>query len=208
MKTIKITLFALLLTYSCSITAQEYEHAIRFNLLGSIVGQYHLFYEKALNEKFTAQLSAGYITRSSEITYGDEVLSKSVTNGFLVIPEGRFYFKESLQGFYTGAFFRYKKLSLDYPDLSGIEPDWSYTVNRSTIGGGLVLGVSSTFGDIVSCDFFVGPHFKSVQATKSFKNPNVTEDEVPTFAVNFLDDLFAEKSGTGVRLGINLGIVF
>lgn len=205
----KKKLFCLsLVVLAFSTQAQEFTKAIRINTLGLLVGQYQLTYEHALNEKFTGSMSAGYISRSSSIEFDGVTISKSTTSGVVLIPEVKFYFKEALNGFYAGAFFRYKGLNTKYPDLSGTAPDWSYQVKRSTIGGGIILGHHSTIGDLLSLDYYIGPHFKSVSSKKTFDNPGITEEDVPAYDVSFFDNLFAEKSGVGVRLGLNVGIAF
>ena len=216
MKT-KIILFALLLTVM-SANAQkrhksrskgpEFKNAVRVDVLPSLVSQYQLTYERALNNRFSAGLSAGYISRSSSIEIDGVTISKSTTTGIVLIPEAKFYFKETFDGWYTGAYFRYKNLNSKYPALDEKVPDWSYKVNRSTISGGVVIGYHYAIFDRISMDYFIGPHFKSVSTKKTFDKAGVTDEDVPVYDVSFFDNLFAEKSGVGVRVGFNIGFVF
>jgi len=216
MKT-KITLLLLLLSVT-AMQAQkrkgygskgpEFKNAIRINTLPAMVGQYQLTYERALNNRFSIGLSPGYITRDGSISVNDVPITKSKTTGFIIIPEARFYFKETFDGFYAGAFVRYKNLTSNYTDLDGGTYDWSYKIKRSVIGGGLSLGYHYTISDRISMDYFIGPHYKSVTSKKTFNNPSITEDDIPVFDGSFFDKTFAEKTGIGVRMGFNIGFLF
>lgn len=215
MKT-KIILFVLLLVTSANAQKRhnsrskgpEFKNAIRVDVLPALISQYQLTYERALNDRFSAGLSAGYINRSNYIEFDGVTISKSTTTGFVLIPEAKFYFKETFDGWYTGAYFRYKNLTSKYPALDGKLPDWSYKVNRSTISGGLVIGYHYAIFDRISMDYFIGPHFKSVSSKKTFDHPGVTDEDVPVYDVSFFDNLFAEKSGVGIRMGLNIGVIF
>lgn len=218
MKT-KITLLLLLLSIT-AMQAQkrhrgsrnngpEFKNAIRINTLPAMVGQYQLTYERALNDRFSIGLSPGYISRDGSISVNDVQITKSMTTGFIVIPEGKFYFKETFDdGFYAGAFIRYKNLNTNYTDLDGGTYDWSYKLNRSVIGGGVCLGYHYTISDRISMDYFIGPHYKSVSTKTTFNNPGITENDLPEFDGSFFDKTFAEKTGVGVRMGFNIGFLF
>ncbi len=188
---------------------QAYNNSIRINTLGAMFGQYHVFYERAINDQFSAEFSAGLITRKNQISLDDVVLSESNALGFIVMPEFNFYFNESLEGLYAGAFLRYKSVTTKYPDLNPTaELDWSYKTKRDLYGGGILLGYTYTVGDYLNVDIFAGPNFKGGSIKTTFDNEGVTEDDVPEFGVNFFDKLFSEKPGTGIRFGVNIGYAF
>jgi hypothetical protein len=157
---------------------------VKTNPFGLLAGQYQLGYERALNEKFSVQMSAGLITGESSAI--DSQTLETVTSkrsGFIVIPEFRFYPRgNACEGFYIAAIARYRTSTWS---ING--DDW-YT--RNVMGGAAVLGYQLSLGDIL-IDVFLGPQFKNVD-TEWF-DESFSEDE----------QLFG--GGNGVRFGVNVG---
>jgi hypothetical protein len=204
----KITiLFAAILTLTVfnGAFAQVKNNAIKTNLIGLVAGQYQLAYERAINEKMSVQLSAGYITYDGSQTLGSDSYKMDAT-GFIVIPEFRYYFAEGLKGAYAGAFVRYRSATEKYKDVSNpIGTDVSRDTKISSIGGGAVLGYQALISDALVIDIFVGPQYKTRSTTNTYKTAGVTDDD---FNSKFIDVKIFDKSGVGVRFGINVGVAF
>lgn len=187
--------------FSNLLHAQEKENVLKINMFGLFVGQSQLSYERAFNENFSVQISAGYISRTQELSFGQDGGIEYMTKGFILIPEARYYFSDVIDGFYAAAFLRYRstQLEVEYDD----EP--SYKRDRNSAGGGLLIGYQVLLGDadIVALDIFIGPQYKAVnQAKKEYYDGN-------SDPVGFDDnELKIEKEGIGVRFGMNIGIAF
>ncbi len=198
----KITLLALAffaLAVTNSSFAQVKDNAIKVNIVGAVIGQYQLAYERALNENMSIQLSAGYISRSWDLS----PIYTYKTSGFLVIPEFRYYFKESLQGAYGAAFFRFRTVTSEYDDLDETYGDYDYTQKGTSIGGGLVLGYQALISDAVVFDIFLGPQFKTNSYKTTYDDPSIDENYYDGFTIKGV-----EGDGIGVRFGFNLGVAF
>tara|TARA_B110000879_G_scaffold209130_1_gene296153 strand:- start:94 stop:654 length:561 start_codon:yes stop_codon:yes gene_type:complete len=157
---------------------------VKANPFGFIVGQYQFGYERALNEKFSVQMSAGLLVgEGSAIDSLTMETSTAKRSGFIVIPEFRFYPSGNVcEGFYIAAIARYRTatMSLNGDDL--------YTKN--VMGGAAVLGYQLSL-DAMMIDVFLGPQFKNVD-TEWF-NESFSEEE-PLFG-----------GGNGIRFGANIG---
>jgi hypothetical protein len=198
----KITLLSLAffaLTAFNSSFAQVKDNAVKVNIVGAVIGQYQLAYERALTENISVQLSFGYISRKYDLS--PVYISK--TSGILIIPEVRYYFKESLKGAYGAAFFRYRGVSTDYDFLDDSFYNYDYEEKRTSIGGGLVLGYQALISDAVVFDIFLGPQFKSASYKATYADPNIDEDDYTNISFKGV-----ESSGVGVRFGFNLGVAF
>ena|SRR5436190_3488011 len=197
----KITVLALAIfamALSNSSFAQVKDNAVKVNIVGAVIGQYQLAYERALNEHMSVQLSVGYVTRSYDLA----PVYTSKTSGFLVIPEFRYYFKESLQGAYAAAFFRYRGVTTTY-DFLDETYDYDYEEKRTSIGGGLVLGYQALISDAVVFDIFLGPQFKSASYKAKYDDNTLGTGFYDTISFKGVED-----SGVGVRFGFNLGVAF
>ena len=184
--------------------AQFKNNAIKLNPFGLFAGQYQLGYERALNEKFSLQLSGGIISNTRKISTSSDGTTSSETKhktlGFIAIPEARYYFKESLEGVYLGAFGRYRSTEIDvdkFTHSTNTTDLKKYT--RNVIGGGLLAGYQLNTEGVV-LDIFMGPQFKDV-TTKQISG----DEETFSFF-----GLFSSRrdSRVGVRFGVNLGYSF
>jgi len=157
---------------------------VKANPFGFIVGQYQFGYERALNEKFSVQMSAGLLVGEGSAT--DSLTMETSTakrSGFIVIPEFRFYPSGNVcEGFYIAAIARYRTSTLS------INGDDLYTKN--VMGGATVLGYQLSL-DGMMIDVFLGPQFKNVD-TEWF-DESFSEEE-PLFG-----------GGNGIRFGANIG---
>ncbi len=198
-KIIVITLIAAMGVFKAQ--AQYKDNAIKLNLFASLISQYQVGYERALNEHVSVQLQAGVILREWESLDGE--YEDWDQNGFIIIPEGRYYFSEGLKGAYAAGFMRYRSVSWVITDLEttdGYNNSWKS--NRSAIGGGLTFGYQALLSDALVIDIFAGPQFKSVTSG----GIEFTENNDPDFDAVESDK--AEGSGTGVRFGVNIGYAF
>jgi len=206
MKKIHILILAILLAgFSQNVSAQVKDHAVKFNAFGAIIGQYQLAYEHPLNDKSSVQLSVGYFSSTSSQTLGTDKY-ESKTGGFLIIPEYRYYFNESMKGLYGAAFFRLRTSSNTLTDQSiPIGTDVSRKETGLTIGGGAVLGYQFLVADALVIDLFVGPQYKSRSSSITYDKAGVTDTD---FQSKFLDFKIDDASGAGLRFGLNLGYAF
>jgi len=205
-------------------------NVIKWNPWGVIAGQYQFVYERALNEKMSVQLSAGYITFPTSQT----IITNSYeakTTGFIVIPEFRYYITNSKypapKGFYLAPFARIRAVTQDLDDINvdpAFEKDVSYIDKVTTISGGVVLGGQALIADVLSLDFFIGPQYKTRNFTRTYDDPalnapydpalntlNNTDYELvgdEEFDSKYIQIKIKDKSGLGVRAGFIIGFAF
>lgn len=179
--------------------AQVKQNAVKWNIFGTIIGQYQLAYERALSENISVQLSAGLVKRGWSAF--DTQFLEIDEMGFILIPEGRYYFKEALKGFYGAAFFRYYSSNLVAEDIDETDlGDYTATYKRRAIGGGLLIGYQALLGDVFVLDVAVGPQYKSVSQSVEYEDPNLNNT-----AVIKLPDF---SDGIGIRFALNIGFAF
>ena len=172
---------------SLTMSAQQNTQAVKTNTLGFFAGQYQVAYERALNDNFSVQLSAGFIGGTSEGTLvGDSLEITTETynkTGFIAIPEVRWYPSGSAcEGFYIAALGRFRSATT-------VNESDDVILERTANGAAVVLGYQrATDGYMV--DFFVGPQYKAVTSAG-------TLEEASSF--------FTSDNPMGVRVGVNLG---
>lgn len=172
---------------SLTLSAQQNTQAVKTNPLGFFAGQYQVAYERALNDNFSVQLSAGFIGGTSEGTLvGDSLEITTETynkTGFIAIPEVRWYPGGSAcEGFYIAALGRFRSATT-------VNESDDVILERTANGAAVVLGYQrATDGYMV--DFFVGPQYKAVTSAG-------TLEEASSF--------FTSDNPMGVRVGVNLG---
>jgi len=186
----KISILSLLLFFAVTgnLFAQS-KNVIKVNLFSAAVATINLSYERAINEKVSAQLGFAYTSvGNSGLGY----------KGYQVQPEVRFYLSEKAApaGFYVAPFARYRKFDVtsEVTDFNGgtLEEKASWT----SIGGGLVVGAQWLFGnEHVAFGLFGGPAFYS----HSWKYEN-----------NANEAAFDVRGGGGFsfRSGVTLGVAF
>lgn len=193
-----------LTAFSARSFGQAKDNAVKTNLMGMIISQYQLSYERAVSEKFSVQLSGAYITREWGILDTDGETDIDQT-GWMVIPEARYYFGEALKGGYVAGFARLRGVDWVYRDLNTTDGfDNSGRFGRSVAGGGLLFGYQALASDVLVFDIFLGPQFKSV-TVKDWKFDADNND--PSYN-DYEGNEKIESSGTGLRFGFNLGIAF
>ena len=170
---------------SLTMSAQQNTQAVKTNPLGFFAGQYQVAYERALNDNFSVQLSAGFIGGTSEGTLVGDSLEITTYNktGFIAIPEVRWYPGGSAcEGFYIAALGRFRSATT-------VNESDDVILERTANGAAVVLGYQrATDGYMV--DFFVGPQYKAVTSAG-------TLEEASSF--------FTSDNPMGVRVGVNLG---
>ena len=172
---------------SLTLSAQQNTQAVKTNPLGFFAGQYQVAYERALNDNFSVQLSAGFIGGTSEGTLVSDSLEVSTETynktGFIAIPEVRWYPGGSAcEGFYIAALGRFRSATT-------VNESDDVILERTANGAAVVLGYQrATDGYMV--DFFVGPQYKAVTSAG-------TLEEASSF--------FTSDNPMGVRVGVNLG---
>ena len=172
---------------SLTMSAQQNTQAVKTNPLGFFAGQYQVAYERALNDNFSVQLSAGFIGGTSEGTLvGDSLEITTETynkTGFIAIPEVRWYPGGSAcEGFYIAALGRFRSATT-------VNESDDVILERTANGAAVVLGYQpATDGYMV--DSFVGPQYKAVTSAG-------TLEEASSF--------FTSDNPMGVRVGVNLG---
>lgn len=172
---------------SLTMSAQQNTQAVKTNPLGFFAGQYQVAYERALNDNFSVQLSAGFIGGTSEGTLVSDSLEISTETynktGFIAIPEVRWYPGGSAcEGFYIAALGRFRSATT-------VNESDDVILERTANGAAVVLGYQrATDGYMV--DFFVGPQYKAVTSAG-------TLEEASSF--------FTSDNPMGVRVGVNLG---
>ena len=172
---------------SLTMSAQQNTQAVKTNPLGFFAGQYQVAYERALNDNFSVQLSAGFIGGTSEGTLVSDSLEVSTETynktGFIAIPEVRWYPGGSAcEGFYIAALGRFRSATT-------VNESDDVILERAANGAAVVLGYQrATDGYMV--DFFVGPQYKAVKSAG-------TLEEASSF--------FTSDNPMGVRVGVNLG---
>jgi hypothetical protein len=189
------------------------KNVVKLNVPGLLGGNYMLAYERVLNDKMSVQLAAGYINLSSSTSawFDDSRSLDGSLNGFIVVPEFRYYVtnasKDVPRGLYAGGFARIRMVTDKVVD-SGDPSDpvnYSYTDKTNTFGGGVVLGYQALIADVLSIDFFIGPQYKSKSTSRTYVDSNANDTDL---AETFPIFKIKEKSGAGVRLGINVGVAF
>lgn len=199
------------------------QHVLKTNVLGYLAGQYQLAYEHVINPNFSAQLSAGFITGSGNGTIGSNSYDTK-RNGFIIIPEGRYYFAgEAPERMYIGAFLRYRYANNDLTDKSwtsggsGTNQDLSRERKVNSIGGGLILGYQVITSGGFTFDIYAGPQYKSRGTTITYDNDALnqasTNGEYDTvgdelFDSKYLDFKIPNSSNMGLRFGFNIGYAF
>lgn len=180
----KISLLLALFAVGVMANAQEGKaNAFKVNLFSPIVKTGSFFYERALNEKSSAQLGVGFTAYNRD---------NVKISGIFFTPEYRFYLSgEALNGFYVGPYLRYQNLKVKDSSFDPANPD---EATLSTMGGGLVVGRQWLFSDVVTLDIFAGPNYNSGKVKYKDGSDNV--------------DVPGSFEGFGARFGVTLGIAF
>lgn len=191
MKTLRLTIGILLFT-GCSVFAQEYQMAVRFNLFSPVMRTFTGYIEKAIAEDKTLVLGLS-------VTDYKPAGSDKRWSGFHILPEYRFYLQEeAFDGFYLAPYFRYQSLvftePLIIPTGGGNYVNSTSQLQRTALGGGICIGQQKVLKNI-SLDAFVGPFYNTV-STRVLKGSPGSGNEIP----------FGE--GITIRAGFAVGVAF
>ncbi len=199
---------------------------IKTNPLGVFANQYQFAYEHTLSNRFSVQLSLGYISGGNESgssTINGTSYDYSVeSSGFIAIPEIRYYFNASApKGWYIAALARYRYKQKDLSDSSNgtsdIDQDLSRTKTIKAIGGGGVIGYQWITNKGFVIDLFSGLTFKDRSTTYTYDNaalnaadPNNIYDSIgdKLFSQKYIDFKTEDSKGSAFRFGINIGYKF
>ena len=185
--------------------APEFQNAVKINPIDFAFGRYHGIYERALTDKTSIQLLAGYIRQTGDQTIFDNSY-ENVNSGFILIPEYRYYFGEALSKFYVAPYARVRMVSDKLTDTSDpIDIDVSRTEKVNNFGGGAIFGGQFLLANGITLDMFLGGHYKVRNSTITYETEGVTDED---FSDKFLDFKIRDKSGLGLRLGFTLGYAF
>jgi hypothetical protein len=183
MKKILFSSLLILLSFSFTTNAQEYQNALKLNPLSLIASTGNIAYERSLSE--TSSLQIG-------VFYTGYKLSGMTYSGFGITPEYRKYLTgEALNGLYLAPFLRYQSLTLkdSYDDIfTGTTIEEKATL--STIGGGLLIGRQWCFGAF-TLDIFGGPQYNSGTVTYDATYTN-------TFEISGAFNGFSPRFGTTI----------
>ncbi len=170
--------FVLLLLVLALETEAQKKNVVKTTLWSLLGGQYRLAYERVVFPNLSFQISAGIIVlkqpesernpptgggKSYNIELGNQ-------NGFILIPEVRYYFKgQAPEKIFIGGFARFRQKNTQYEDTSdvingtqGIDQNLSYVLRRNVSGMGVHLGYQWISKSGLSLEIFAGPAYKSI----------------------------------------------
>lgn len=213
---------------------QQYSGIIKNNPFGLFSGQYMIGYEHMLNDQMSVQLMPGIIAGSGDQnnslgTYNNRLERKKF--GFIAIPEFRYYVSPDAtgapHGLYLAAFLRVLSVNWEWNDVRDREftyyddelgttlegsADVSRDDQRTVMGGGVTIGYAYYTSGGAMLEAFIGPQFKSVAFTRTYRDAAITsvEEGDVLFERKFVDVSLGgtESAGVGVRFGVNIGFGF
>jgi hypothetical protein len=156
--------------YGQSLKDTAYSNTVKINLAAGYFRNVSLFYERWFNDRWSAQLGAGYKITGKIPKFaalGDFVVTSNTggIRGFSVAPEVRYHFNLCDCGRHTGLYAgAYSKLTWLYGDVTFNHWNGSEYVDVGAagdlreIGFGLQLGYQFTLWERLVVDlFFMGP---------------------------------------------------
>ena len=186
-----IILFTAGAAYSQDQADSTYKNALKVNIAAAALKKVTLNYQRQINSRWSAQLSAGYKLGGGIpkfIGLGDFVISSETRGirGFSVSPEVRFHFKNcdcgDWTGLYAGAYMNATKLygEVEFNYWTGTEyVDLGAAGSLQEYGIGLELGYQFVFKDRFVVDLlFMGPR-TSFQRLKVGFDSNFAEEIIP-----------------------------
>ncbi len=202
-----------------------------FSLLGG--GQYQLAYERVVFPNLSFQISAGIIIEGSQgdglgflkdkKLYTADLVKK---NGFILIPEVRYYFKgQAPEKIFIGGFARFRQINKQYEDTSDdasngtqdIDQDLSYVYKRNTSGIGVHLGYQWISKSGLSLEIFAGPAFKSTTfeniydkeaLNKASTHPRYEKEGDELYRQKFGEEPEKDRYGPGLHAGFHISYAF
>lgn len=138
---------AIILLISVQLTAQTY---IKFNLATPFIGGVNPAVETAISKKWTFSFDVFS-------TFRNETDTRGPFRVLMVMPEGRYYFKEKFKGFYGGINAGYALARMTKPDWWGEDYAASKTYDVAwIITGGFSIGYEYCLNKRWMLEAFVG----------------------------------------------------
>ncbi|MDX9852783.1 MAG: DUF3575 domain-containing protein [Tenuifilaceae bacterium] len=160
----------------------EEKNVFKVNALSLLIGTGSIFYERKLNDMFSAQMGAAYLS----YTFGDTKFT-----GLILTPEVKLYVKKNaIDGFYLAPYLRYQRFNLTVENEGMPNDEATY----NNFGGGLSIGRQWIFNSGFTLDFFFGGHYGSGKV--SGNNSSGEDFETERF------------EGFRPRVGLALGFAF
>ncbi|MGN6164394.1 MAG: hypothetical protein ACTHOF_07630 [Flavisolibacter sp.] len=153
---------------------------IKFNLLGILLKNYSIQYERVLTRKISfvvayrtmPQTTIPFKNQIVKLVGDDdpdtkETIEKLRISNYAITPEIRFYLSKKGygQGFYIAPFYRYasfntNNVTVHYEDNAGNQSSISLSGKLTTNTGGILFGVQKSLGKHVCLDWWLfGPHY-------------------------------------------------
>ena len=185
-----------LLFCALAYTSSAQNGAIKINPLSAAFGNFQLAYEHNLNDKSTAQLNVGILSRTVDV-FGLEYKY----SGFQISPEYRIYFDDVMNSWYGGAFVNYNSVKNTFTSetitiVNGVtttetsESELSIT----NIGGGILFGrewlLGSSENFVIDVNLGVGYQTASIDSD--------SDDDDTTIEFNLAADGVWPKFGFSV----------
>ncbi len=212
--------FILLLLVLALETEAQKKNVVKTDLFSLLWGQHQLAYERVVLPNLSFQILVGIIERqfneeyASMFTSGKSCMSELVKqNGFILIPEVRYYFKgQAPEKIFIGGFARFRQKNKHYENTSkdasnvtqGIGRDLSYVYRRvyrrNVSGMGVHLGYQWISKIGLSLEIFAGPAFKYITFENIYDNEalNKASNKALTYPLyEKEDDESCQKYGEG-----------
>ena len=160
------------------------KNIIKISLFEIISGDFPLYYERVLSDKFSLEGSVG-------ITFGDYIgglflddfssidNSSNSNYGFSFSASLRFYPIEILEEFYIAPEFKYRKYNWEreYSDMSGISN--LYAENRTYAMPRINLGYSFFYDNQLIFDYYVGIGMNNITENRyDYETNNISESKL------------------------------
>lgn len=186
-------------------THYEFNNIIKINTLALNFGNASVFYERAINNRFSFSMGIGY--KYSGVLphffkFSDDNIESSMDNikGYSFAPEFRYYLKSCddniPSGFYVGLYFKYTKYKtvaqFEYTNDLDIVESYTANIKLRDSGYGLQIGYQLPISRRFIVDFsFFGPRYSALKLTNSFDS-EISDEFISEFedAINKVIDRF------------------
>lgn len=165
-------------------------NAIKINPISIFLLTGNLQYERAINERWSAQMGIYYAALS--LKWDGEGLDYS---GIGFTPEVRYYFlpqQQALNGLYVAPFVRYQRFRVMIDDNPNGQPNSENGVLINNLKAGANIGYQLAAGHFI-LDAFAGPTIGTTRYVGK-----ALDQRIPGFGTG----------GLGIRMGICLGVGF
>lgn len=210
------------------------KNIIKFNVLGFVGGGNFTFgYEKVSSKKITINVMLGYINsirntpsktfQSLPFVYDGTEFTEHL-QGYILIPEIRYYFKSNKnkipQGYYIASHIRYKNLKHDFEDKilyqknNFLGPPSGDTVNcshrgiSSELSTGLTFGFQSISKKGLAFEWFIGPQFKQIVINRIYSNSDASDALLIGKFEYRSEYIMQNVKQFGIRAGMTIGYAF